>query len=537
MISGSSAEAKAMKGYLFSAIKGYWRVSKMKICIRITASILLAVILLSPVTASAVEGSMGYEGGISVEDTIEKGKYLYSEMLFITGEPVLLTGELTIKKSDKNDIVTSTYTYKLENTDNNITMNRVVIYTTTRETKINGQIIETTKLSRVPTEVISIGGTTYRLNSASYTQSMITDPKAAINYHTGEFSEKKVYTTGTGSADPDTVTVTISGRTYAYDQYWSSTETQKLIITVESEKKSQDAPSKWGGSAEITVSSATQRQIDYIENEPYHISFNGGYVQKVWKGSTLDYNARFPEFDKNGLPTDYLKTYNDTHSLSTPIELSRLMVPDIKHLNGYWAEEPISILLGLEIIPGTGENYKTGRFITRREFVALLVNAIKEIPSDPDVRTTISARKTTSKKAPEISPFRDISPGDLYYEEIKTAYQKGITSGNGNGNFGPNLYITRAEAIKMIVSALGLENLAPFPAASTPFTDNDIIPAYARNAVTVANTLGIVEPDQLGAFNPNKRLTNEDAAILIYDLITYMGDELIKDYRDRIMEY
>ena len=89
----------------------------------------------------------------------------------------------------------------------------------------------------------------------------------------------------------------------------------------------------------------------------------------------------------------------------------------------------------------------------------------------------------------------------------------------------------------MIVSALGLENLAPFPAASTPFTDNDIIPAYARNAVTVANTLGIVEPDQLGAFNPNKRLTNEDAAILIYDLITYMGDELIKDYRDRIMEY
>ena len=69
----------------------------------------------------------------------------------------MLTGELTIKKSDKNDIVTSTYTYKLENTDNNITMNRVVIYTTTRETKINGQIIETTKLSRVPTEVISIG--------------------------------------------------------------------------------------------------------------------------------------------------------------------------------------------------------------------------------------------------------------------------------------------------------------------------------------------------------------------------------------------
>ncbi|HHW22528.1 MAG TPA: S-layer homology domain-containing protein [Clostridiaceae bacterium] len=509
----------------------------MKTCMRLLAFILLAAVLLTPVTAYAVEGSMGYEGGISVEDPIEKGTYSYSEMIFITGRPVLLTGELTIKKTDKNDVVTSTYTYKLQNTENNISMNRVVIYTTTRETKINGQIIETTKLSRVPTEVINVGGTTYRLSSASFTQSMITDPKAAINYHTGEFSEKKVYSVGTGVANQDTVTVTISGRVYAYDQYWSSTETQKLNIMVESDRKSGNAPSKWGGSAEITISSATRRQIDYIENEPYHISFDGGYVQKVWKESTLDYNARFPEFDKNGLPTDYLKTYNDTHSMSTPIELTRLMVPDIKHLNGYWAEEPVSILFGLEIIPGTGENYNTGRFITRREFVAQLINAIKEIPSDPDVRVAATARRTSSKKTPEISPFRDISPGDLYYEQVKIAYQKGITSGNGNGNFGPDLYITRAEAIKMIVSALGLENLAPYPSATTPFTDNDMIPAYARNAVAVANTLGIIEPDQMGAFNPNRRLTNEDAAILIYDLITYMGDELIKDYRDKIMEY
>ncbi len=509
-----------------------------KIFIKILTFIVSAAIVMTPINAVAVEGSMGYEGGISVEDTIKKGEYIYSEMLFITGVPIKLTGDLTIKKTDKNDVVTSTYTYKLENKEKNITLNRVVIYVTTREVKPNGQVTETTKLSRVPTEVINISGTTYRLNSASYTQSMITDPKAAIKYHTGEFSEKKVYSIGTGTANSDTVTVTISGRTYAYDQYWSSAETQKLNIMVEFDKTSGESQSKWGGSAEVIVSSATRRQIDYAENEPYQISFEGGYVQKSWKESTLDYIARFPEFDKNGLPTDYVKTYSETGSLSTPIELTRLMVPNIKHLNGFWAEEPISILFGLEIIPGTGETYKTGKYLTRREFVAMLINAINEIPVDPDVRTTTStARKTSSKKAPEISPFKDIGPGDLYYDEIKTAYQKGITNGNGNGKFGPNEYITKAEAIKMIVSALGLENLAPYPSTPTPFTDNDIIPAYARNAVTVANTLGIIEPDQRGAFNPNNRLTNEDTAVLIYDLINYMGDEIIKDYRDRIMEF
>jgi hypothetical protein len=214
------------------------------------------------------------------------------------------------------------------------------------------------------------------------------------------------------------------------------------------------------------------------------------------------------------------------------------MVPDIKHLNGYWAEEPISILFGLEILPGTGENFKVGRYLTRREFVGILMNALKDIPTDPDVRTlTTNTRRTSSKKAPEISPFKDMESGDLYYDEVKKAYQKGITSGNGNGNFGPNVYITNAEAIKMIVAALGLENLAPYPTTTTPFTDNDSIPTYARNAATVAATLGIIKPDYMGRFNPSNRLTNENTANLIFDLITYMGNELIKDYRDRMIDF
>lgn len=159
-------------------------------------------------------------------------------MCFLTGVPIKLTGTLTIKKTDKNDVVTSTYTYRLSNTEANATLNRVVIFTTTRETKANGQITESTRLSRLPTEVINVGGTTYRLIESGFTQSMITDPKAAINYHTGEFSERKVYAIGTG-ATRDTVTVTLSGRTYAYDQYWSSTETQRVNMMVEADLKCQ----------------------------------------------------------------------------------------------------------------------------------------------------------------------------------------------------------------------------------------------------------------------------------------------------------
>lgn len=505
--------------------------------VKMITLILLTAVMLSPVDVMAAEGRLGFAGGISVENPTVKSEYQYTEMCFLTGTPVKLTGTLTIKKTDKNDVINSTYTYRLENTQANITLNRVALYTTTRETKPNGQITESAKLSRVPTEVINRGGQTYRLREASFSRSMLTDPKAAINYHTGEFFEKKVYAVGGNVLGDDTVTVTVSGRTYAYDQYWSSTETQRINVMIEASTGSGQQQVKWGGAVEMVVSGATMHQIDYAENEPTQISFSGGYVQKNWTESAMEYTARLPEFDKNGRPTDVLKTYAGTENLTTPIDLTRLMVPDIKHLNGFWAEEPISILFGLEVLPGTGENFKAERYVTRREFVAVLINALKEIPADPDVRTSAVARRTSSKKEVEISPFNDVKPGDLYYEQIKSAYQKGITAGNGNGNFSPNDYITRADAIKMIVTALGLENLAPYPYTSTPFTDNDLIPAYARNAASVSAVLGIVTPDYMGRFNPSNRLTGENMANLIYDLIGYMGDELIKDYRNRIMDF
>ena len=41
----------------------------------------------------------------------------------------------------------------------------------------------------------------------------------------------------------------------------------------------------------------------------------------------------------------------------------------------------------------------------------------------------------------------------------------------------------------------------------------------------------------MGRFNPSSRLTGENLSVLIFDLIEYMGDELIKDYRDRMIDF
>jgi len=149
--------------------------------------------------------------------------------------------------------------------------------------------------------------------------------------------------------------------------------------------------------------------------------------------------------------------------------------------------------------------------------------------------STITTNRNRSKTV-EVSPFLDVSVDDPDYALIKRAYEKKIITGTGNAYFQPDAYVTYAEAIKMIVNALGLENLAP-PHSNTPYVDNDSIPAYARNAAAVAYSLGIFQGDERGYFNPSGRITNEQAAKLFYNLIRYMGDELVKDYADRMLSF
>lgn len=500
-----------------------------------------AVVLLTPMEALAVEGTLGYEGGISAVNTNEDNEYYYTEMCFLSGKPIFLTGTLTIDKRINNSVETATYTYKLENTEEKATLKRVIIYETTSETKTNGQITEATRLTKVPltkvpTEVITIGGNRYKLRDYNFSRSLITDPKPALNYYAGEFAGRKTYIVNNDR--DNTITVGISAKLYAYDQYWSSTQTQKIQYTLEANIAGEDEPYQWGGSAEVTVSTTTRQQIKYSENEPWQISFDGGYVRKTWEEAILDYHARLPEMDSDNMPTPVLKDYNGRTSISTTPVLERLMVPDIKQLNGHWSQEPVSILFGLGVIPGTGENYNINKYVTRREFVIMLMQAVKDIPSDPNVRTSsVTSRNRGRSKTVEVSPFLDISVNDPDYALIKKAYEKKITVGTGNGYFEPNTYITYAEAIKMIVGALGLENLAPWPHTNTPYVDNDSIPIYARNAASVAYSLGIFQGDEKGCFNPYGRITNEQAAKLFYNLIQYMGDELVKDYSDRMLSF
>lgn len=499
-----------------------------------TILLIICIILVWPVKSFAYTGSMGYEGGVSAADSYEDGAYAFREVCFLTGVPVIMEGTLKVKKSERQGKISTTYTYNLQNVGQNASINRVIVMDTYTETKENGQTIESSTITKTPVEVVKINGTTFTLKKYDFTRSGITDPKPAVYYNAGEYSIRKVYNTSTGGI----VTVEMTGKQYGYDQYWSSAKSSTAEINIKAEPIINGRTDVWNGFAKTYASNVAKKTFRYVENQPWQISFDGGYIEQNWEESILEYDAFLPEFEKSGRATDVVHNYRERIGLNTEPVNSRLVVPDLKHLRGHWAEEPVKVLFSLEILPGTGESFNPAEYITRRDFTAMLVKAIKDIPEDPDLITrTVSQKNPSRKKTVEVSPFVDINTDDPFYNEIKTANTRGIAQGTGQAYFSPESHITTAEAITMVIRAIGLEGLAAYPYSITSFLDNDEIPVYARSSVEAAYRIGLAEGDNRGFFKPDECLTYEKASSLIYRLIKYMGEELVKDYCDRVFSY
>jgi len=74
--------------------------------------------------------------------------------------------------------------------------------------------------------------------------------------------------------------------------------------------------------------------------------------------------------------------------------------------------------------------------------------------------------------------FHDVKQGDPYYESIMDLAQQGFIKGYGDGNFKPDRPVTRAEALKIIMSVIRCEN-CEFPADPTIEEYQSILKDYA----------------------------------------------------------
>ena len=401
--------------------------------------------------------------------------------------------------------------------------------------KDNGQTVDESTLTKIPSETIKINGTTYSLKNYDFSRTNIIDPRPAVNYYAGNLWGRKTYQISNGSGSGSgKITVEETGEFYGYEQYWGSTEAQVINYIIESEKKNGEEMDIWGGNATVKLSTTTSKQVDFVENIPNQISFKGGYVQKQHNEGILEYSCKLPEFDKKGNATDTLiETKNTLKLESFPVQ-TRLIVPELNSIKGHWAENQFKLLYSLEVL--NEKNINPQKYISRAEFASAVTAAAKDVPED-----TLLKKKTTktSKKSEEniISLFEDVTLGNPYFNQINAAAKRGLMEGVGNRKFSPNGNLTLADAVTVLIRALGFENLAPNPLPVTTFRDNDKIPVHAKKAVYVAQKIGLIEADSKGYLNPTKKLTKADTAKLLVKFIEYMQSGIRKDYRERIVNY
>ena len=119
--------------------------------------------------------------------------------------------------------------------------------------------------------------------------------------------------------------------------------------------------------------------------------------------------------------------------------------------------------------------------------------------------------KATFVKEVETSPFSDVSTSAYYYEAVKWAQEKGITSGIGNGLFGPNQPCTRAQIVTFLWRAAG----SPEPKSMSSFSDVSADSYYAK-AVAWAVENGITTGTGDGKFSPDATCTREQAVAFLY---------------------
>ena len=498
---------------------------------RIVTFVALTLALVIPSVSQAAP--IDFSGGVNNE-------YMYEEVVFITGKPIKFEGEIKVTERDRRDSSTVSYKMDLEPSDEYMAeyegakYRKNVTYVTENENHSEiGQTTAKTTVTRY-NESLDIEGVKYDLKDYQFFKSDAIDNRAASDFYSGDITARKYYTVS-GDGQDGTITVDISGTNSGYENFWGSTETQSIDHTItskvnvtttesddEGEVDSTDLET-WTGTVNFKTSDSLTQSLRYSSNDAHHSSFEGGHVKVTNEEAVSKYNFRLP----TGSGTIHLNAQN------VP-QLERLIVPKFRDVNGHWAEEYIKKLYSLDVFSGNSTIFSPDTPMNRLDFTKAVVKSC-------DIRSNEDTNKRPGRRPKDEAVFKDLPTSHPDYEHVKSAVDKGIIAGTqdafGNRVFNPNNNLTRAEAITILIRALGFENRAPNPGYVTSFADDAFIPSWARDSIYMAKEMNLLVGDSSNRANPGKELTRAEASSLLIRFLEFLENDLQKDYRDNIVNF
>jgi len=182
----------------------------------------------------------------------------------------------------------------------------------------------------------------------------------------------------------------------------------------------------------------------------------------------------------------------------------------VKHFDDVtsdWAKEEVEILASRGLISGkTAKTFAPEDNITRAEFTTLIIRAL--------YRELIDRKGT----------FIDVPKNAWFRAPVETAYVKGLISGLGEGRFEPNAPISREQLAAIAYKFYQYKTgKTAVDSGDNTFMDRQDISSWAGEAVDfVANAEIMIGSS--GRFYPKRSTTRQEAAVVLYKLLEYMGE-------------
>lgn len=157
-----------------------------------------------------------------------------------------------------------------------------------------------------------------------------------------------------------------------------------------------------------------------------------------------------------------------------------------KDIGGHWAENIINTLADYNICSDS-EFFKPDENITQRDLLKMLNTAKYSYAINDDDR--------------------------LYQQFVR----ENIISEN---EIKPDSAVTKQQAVKYLLKMMDYANAAEIKGIfKCDFADSDAVDGDCFGYVAIAKGLGIVNGDESNSFNPEKNITNAEAAVIIYNYL------------------
>lgn len=475
-------------------------------------------------------GDIGFFGGISegrklpkttesMLDIVEaEGQFVYKEMLMLGKTPYEYTGLISVSETPEitDDLGSYDFTMEIsdsETTPDDVSMDRSITFNVNYRREGN-TIIKDYEVDSWTEEITTPEGTYIIDSTQSYFGlSLIEDVKPGVTYYKATLSKQLVYLLDGDNENP--MYVSESGNMYGYSSPYSSTETYRINVNVDA--------TDYDLNYQIRPSTTVSKILNYSENEPTLISFDGNYQEVVTNESGLRYTYLSKPSDM------YLVEEEGTATIRSYNTFEQLIPPNLDYLKGHWAYSDISKLFSLGILTGDTTHFVPSQAITRGQYTEMLVRAIKLDTSEYENAGT--------GKNPVRIVFGDIDEQRNNYPEIMAAYDAGLAIGRADGLYYPDANLTRQEAVVILLRTIGLENLGLEPTSMTGFVDDASIADWAKKEVYAAQRIGLISGDEYGNFNPTEIITKAEASALTNRLMDYMRYDMQQDYAENIVNF